>query len=318
MDLPHEVSKRDEIMLVPKRKWFPLPSFSENHLPKGCAGFRHAEVQTFWDRWDEIALKREALLRAKPVNWSAVRDSLQETNLLLTDAKDSRLRRIARLAKLPLTWRLDEVGSWVYTVCGPYPPYVGQTGCFQNQRSCLDRYREHLQKAKALANHFSGIRHRKIRVAMGFGKLPSLARMLAREGPARVTIVALQDVADKQAGAIERWWNTVLGQTLNQVTPFGGIDAFKVERLLGAHSKTISMETASLTTMAQSLLRNNSCKSNREMDERWWFLACVAGKIEPNLFERLFKHIARLTKSKWNLTVKRRLVLRIPCFDPMI
>ena len=110
-------------------EWFPLPSFSENHLPKGCAGFRQAEVQTFWDRWDEIALKREALLRAKPVNWSAVRDSLQATNLLLTDAKDSRLRRIARLAKLPLTWRLDEV----YTVCGPYPPYVGQAGCFQNQ-----------------------------------------------------------------------------------------------------------------------------------------------------------------------------------------
>ena len=144
---------------------------------------------------------------------------------------------------------------------------------------------------------------------MGFGKLPSLARMLAQEGPGRVTIVALQDVADEQAGAIERWWNTVLGQTLNQVTPFGGIGAFKVERLLGAHSKIISMQTASLTTMAQPLLRNNSCKSNREMDERWWFLACVAGKIGPNLFERLFKHIAGLTKSKWNLTVKSRLVL---------
>ena len=299
-------------------EWFPLPSFSDGYAYKGHSGFRPSDVQSFWDAWDEIALKRDALLKSKPVDWSAVCDSLQESNLLLRDAKDTRLRRIARLAKLPLTWCLDEVGSWVYTICGPYPPYVGQTGCFKNTRSCLDRYREHLQKAKSPANHFSGIRHRKIRAATGFGKLPSLARMLAREGPSRVTIVALQDVANKQAGAVERWWNTVLGQTLNQVTPFGGIDAFRVERLLGGHSKTISMEKASLTTMAQSLLREDACKSNREMDERWWFLSCVAGKIEPTLFERLFKHIAKLTKHKWDLTVRLRLVLRIPCFDPLV
>ena len=85
----------------------------------------------------------------------------------------------------------------MYTICGPYPPYVGQTWCFQNQRSCMEHYREHLQKTRSLANHFSGIRHRKIRAAMGFGKLASLARMLAREGPSRFTIVALQDVANK-------------------------------------------------------------------------------------------------------------------------
>ena len=86
----------------------------------------------------------------------------------------------------------------------------------------------------------------------------------------------------------------------------------------GGHSKTISMGKASLTTMAQSLLREDVYKSNREMDERWWFLSCVAGKIKPALFERLFKHVAKLTKHKWNLTVRRRFVLRIPCFDPLV
>ena len=298
-----------------RSEWFPLPSFPDDKRCQGHAGFKQSEVQDFWDRWDAIALQRDSLLKARPVDWNAVRESLHDSNRLLCDAKDSRLRRIARLAKLPLTWRLDEVGSWVYTICGPYPPYVGQTGCFQNQRSCMERYREHLQKARSLANHFSGIRHRKIRAAMGFGKLPSLARMLAREGPSRVTIVALQDVANKQAGAVERWWNTVLGQTLNQVTPFGGIDAFRVERMLGAHSKTVSLERASLSTMVHSLLREGECKTDKEMDDRWWFVTCVAGKIEPNLFERFFKHVVKLTVQKWKLTVKRRLVLRIPCFD---
>ena len=65
-----------------------------------------------------------------------------------------------------------------------------------------------------------------------------------------------------------RWWNTVLGQTLNHVTPFGGIDAFRVEQLLGGHSKSMWMEKASLATMAQSSLREDACKSNYEIDER--------------------------------------------------
>ena len=103
---------------------------------------------------------------------------------------------------------------------------------------------------------------------MGFGKLPSLARMLAREGPSRVTIVALQDVANKQAGAVERWWNTVLGQTLNQVTPFGGINAFRVERMLDAHSKTVSFENGSLSTMVHSLLRRANVKQTKK-----WMIA---------------------------------------------
>ena len=150
----YSISLRNLVGGKSNSEWFPLPSFSDGHAYKGHSGFQPSDVQSFWDAWDEIALKRDALLKSKPVDWSAVRDSLQESNLLLMDAKDTRLRRIARLAKLHLTWSLDEVGSWVYTICGPYPPYVGQTGCFRNTRSCLDRYREHLQKAKSLANHF--------------------------------------------------------------------------------------------------------------------------------------------------------------------
>ena len=57
-----------------------------------------------------------------------MRKSLKESDLLLLDAKGTRMHRIARLAKPPLTWRRAEVG------------YLGQTRFFKNQRSCLDTY----------------------------------------------------------------------------------------------------------------------------------------------------------------------------------
>ena len=49
----------------------------------------------------------------------------------------------------------------------------------------MQRYKEHLRRAKALNKHFQGPKRRRYRKLFAFGKLHSLARLLARNGPAR-------------------------------------------------------------------------------------------------------------------------------------
>ena len=120
----------------------------------------------------------------------------------------------------------------------------------------MQRSREHQAKGKALKNHYTGRRHRRIRAAMGLGKLPSLAQMLAREGPRRVMIVVLQRVVRGHPGASERWWNSVLSRTLNPGVPSGGIDALRAEHLLGVSSRPVTAEQASLSSMMHSILQN--------------------------------------------------------------
>ena len=91
---------------------------------------------------------------------------------------------------------INRINRLIYVMCGPYPQYVGQTGCITGVRFLFARYREHLRAARALTNHFLGLRHRRVKSMMSFGKLPSLARMMAKHGPAPVTIVGLQTVPD--------------------------------------------------------------------------------------------------------------------------
>ena len=109
-----------------------------------------------------MADRRDALLKMRPTPWEKLKDTLHESTKLVSNAKDARLRRIARLAQMPLIWDLGDVGAWVHTICGPYPPYVGQTGGITQHRSLLETYEEHLQKAKSLKNQYTGLRHRKI------------------------------------------------------------------------------------------------------------------------------------------------------------
>ena len=140
---------------------------------------------------NQIALRREHLMMLKRVNWEQVKQTLHESNQVLSDFPHRTLQRIARLATLPLDWDIDKPDRLIYVMCGPYPTYVGQTGCITGVRSLFARYREHVRAARALANHFLGLRHRQVKCMMSFGKLPSLARMVAKHGPPPVTIVGL-------------------------------------------------------------------------------------------------------------------------------
>ena len=41
-------------------------------------------------------------------------------------------------------------------ICGPFAAYVGQTGCITAARSRMQRYKEHLKRAKPLNKYFKG------------------------------------------------------------------------------------------------------------------------------------------------------------------
>ena len=128
-----------------KASWSTLPVFLDPQNTH-VSGFSGRELRKFWEEWDAVAERRDALLKLRPTPWEKVKDALHESNKLLSNAKDAKVRRIARLAQMSLTWDVRELGASVYTICGPYPPYVGQTWCVTQQRSLLDTYKKHLQK----------------------------------------------------------------------------------------------------------------------------------------------------------------------------
>ena len=129
-----------------------------------------------------------------------------------------------------------------------------------------------------------------------------------------------QDMLEKFEAtfATYSWWNTVLGPTLNQVTPFGEIEAMRIECMLGSHSRTLTAEKASISEMTRMILQDRSVISDVCLSERWSFLASILGRIEAPLAEKLFRRLRRTTRSMWNVYVQRRLVLRLPSFDPQL
>ena len=200
-------------------------------------------------------------------------------------------------------------------MCGPYPPYVGQTGCITGFRSLFARYREHLRAARALTNHFLGLRHRRVKSMMSFGKLPSLARMMARHGPAPVTIVGLQTVPDHQhGGQRERWWARVLAPTLNRVLPFGGIDRIRWTSIL--HGRQLGAQSGSMTALLQNLA-NTHCRGYSG-DELLSLVSACVGHVGPRLFDSFFAHVRKVCMRDMGFRVQRRYGVRIPTYSAHI
>ena len=145
------------------------------------------------------------------------------SNQLLKDCPDARLRRAVRLSRLPLDTPLTIEDTWIYVMVGAFLPYVGQVGFLQGPRAPLERYKEHLSRAKSLRNMFLGNRHRRMRCQLGFGKTPSLSRVLARVGGHQASMVLLQKVdPPREAFNVESHFDSVLAPTLNQIDPARG------------------------------------------------------------------------------------------------
>ena len=162
-------------------------------------GYDRISVDAFREQWNQLALRREHLLMQQRVNWEEVKHTLHDSNQLLSHYPEKTLH-IARLAMLPLDWVIDKPDGLIDVMCGLYPASVGQIGCITCFGSLFAPYREHLHAARALANHFLGLRHRRLKSMMSFGKLPRLGRMMAKHGCALVTILGLEKVHDHQHG----------------------------------------------------------------------------------------------------------------------
>ena len=138
---------------------------------------------------------------------------------MLHTSPDSRLWLIARLAKLPPDTPLNQDQILIYAMLGPWSPYVGQLGAKEKPRPPIKRWGEHVRKACARASRYLGNKHRKLRLFKGFGRSPSLQRVLAMHGPATGTIFPLQRATADNACQLENGWESTLAPTTNQVAP---------------------------------------------------------------------------------------------------
>ena len=66
-----------------------------------------------------------------PIESGAVERSLRRSNSLLATSPDARLRRIAKLAKLPGDTPLSTDQIVIYAMLGPWSPYIGQFGAVE-------------------------------------------------------------------------------------------------------------------------------------------------------------------------------------------
>ena len=287
-------------------EYYPLPAHT--HTPS--TGFlQHDE---FWRQWDDIAHARAQLLAQFPCPWDSVAATLMQSNRLLLKCPDRRLRRIARLSQLADFEDLNEEDRFIDVICGPFAPYVGQTGRITTARSLMQRYKEHLRRAKALNKHFQGPKRRRYRKLFAFGKLPSLERLLARNGPAPATIFPLQKVRpDTHGGQPERWWVRVLAPTLNKVLPFGGTDRLRWEALLQQKQPTTEYRT--LTAWIQDIV--NAQGQGYSAEHALALATEAVGHVGQKLFERFFHCVQILAKAEWGIPLSRRMLGKIPCYD---
>ena len=136
---------------------------------------------------------------------------------------NTRLKRIARLAKLPPDLDLNDPDIIIYCMLGPWCPYVRQRGGTQPRAPIL-RYAEHASGAKSLIRHFVGTRHRILRANAGFGKTPSLARILAAKGPVSAIMFPVEGASPNNIDSRERFYDSLFAPTTNQIRPRGSLN----------------------------------------------------------------------------------------------
>ena len=182
---------------------------------------RESALKEFWETWDSLTEQRQLLLKRKRIPWNDVDKNLQAAKKLLFPCPCPRLARIARLASIPIGRSLRTAGILVYAVIGRFAPYVGQLGGkTRQQRTLLRPLHEHIRRGKYLLNHFTGQRHRNLRTANKLGNRPPLARVLARVGGHKASILHLQQATPRNIDAREYAMEAALAPTLIGVTPF--------------------------------------------------------------------------------------------------
>ena len=218
------------------------------------------------------------------------------------------LRRISRLAKLQADAPLSTDQVVIYAMLGPWSPYVGQLGAIEAPRPPLKRWNEHMNRAKALVAKVLGQRHRRLRMFKGFGKTPSLPRVLAMHGPATAGMLLLETATPQIVCQLENGWEKALAPTTHQVAPKMDFANVVWETIV---NKTISpskcKDTASrLNTVLTA--RHNVLSA----DDLYQVVMVSKGFLNPSQFEKLWRVCAKRVKEQYSLVLPRRLVIPLP------
>ena len=184
---------------------------------------RWRKLREFSATWDSESELRKRCFEANPIDWQGIVASCKRMAVCLITCPDSRLRRIARLAKLPPDLDLNNPDTIIYCVLGPWCPYVGQCAG-RKPRAPILRYAEHAQRAKSLIRHFLGTRHRILRANAGFGKTPSLARILAAKGPVSGIMFPIERATTSNIDSRERFYDSLFAPTSSQIQPRGSLN----------------------------------------------------------------------------------------------
>ena len=266
-------------------------------------------VDKFWHAWDSLATDREILLRESQVDWPAVKKSLIQANMLLSTCPDRQIQRIVRLSKLPLDFDLAGEDRLIYIIYGHCPPYVGPTGRITGPWRLLQRFREHIRKAKRLKNLFTGLRHRRAIANWSTKCMPSLAKFMARDGPTRFSIMGVKIVPKGLHGGVpERRWVQTLAITTNGRMPFGGLDRVRWNTILAGGIPKVGG--------TDSLLYHILDRGGNITPEQGLALATqVGGHYNVNLFEKYFRVLSKIMSKNWKLRLLRRIVLRVPSYN---
>ena len=246
--------------------------------------------------------------RKIPLTGGAVEQSLRRSNSLLATSPDARLRRIARLAKLPADTPLSTEQIVIYAMLGPWSPYVGQLGAVEAPRPPIRRWNEPMSRVKALVGKYLGQRHRRLRMFKVFGKTPSLPRVLAMHGPATAGMLLLETATPQNACQLENGWEKALVPTTNQVAPKMDFANVLCETMVNkTNSPGRCRDTASrVNTM---LTARHNVLSAEDLSH---LVLVSKGFLNPSQFERLWRVCAKRVKEQYSLILPRRLVIPLP------
>ena len=251
-------------------------------------------VQDFWRTWDTEAQCRTHLCSQRSIDWPAVEQSLRRSNHLLATSPDARLRRVARLAKLPVDTPIDTDQIVIYAILGPWSPYMGQLGAKEQPRPPIKRWSEHVSRAKALASKYMGQKHRKLHMFKGFGKTPSLGRVLAMHRLATGGMLLLQSATKENACQFENGWESALAPTTNQVAPRMDFANVLWENVINKFVKPGKCKSMAARVNSVLTASTNALSA----DELCHLVQVSKGYLNPAQFEKLWRLCAKQVRSE--------------------
>ena len=298
---------------------FPLPSDespstsrTKNAQTRRCDGFTPEEVDSFLREWNRLAAIRQRIFDQGNVDWPA--RLLRQSNLLMRYAPDRRLRRIARLARLPPHLDLQCPDCIIYCICGAQPPYIGQCGVINGPRPPLQRFGEHCRKGKTLKDKYIGRQCRAHARAIKLGRMPSLPWLIAKHGMGCMTMYPIERVEPSKAEQRERFWDGVHAPTRNQGTPFGGVDRLIWELISDEREDSSEMKT--LKARAELILNKGVLYLGIPTVIR--FMADACGHLQTCLVNHLFRAVKRTVRGQWGSLLPRRWTFHVPSYEPHV